>query len=843
MRSITSALLIVLLSGIKSYSFTNPWENGSFKGRIAYSADGNFNDEDDWAASSVALAIFKEFGVSDKLVHFDYNCILPKTNKSWEKEHETSIFGAIERFDYPNSIFYDCQTDLDGAVNSIARAINESSADNPLFYILAGPMEVPFLGIEKSDPEKRKYVYCISHNRWNDGYASADFVNHNKRDVIPTGVTWVQITDQNQFLSTGPFGRPSTEDEWRPWTWLRDSNKSNLNFLWNRLRVTTRADCSDAGMAYFLMTGDEQSEIKKLRTLLENGDTSGRLTFRNQIRLEAENFTNLWNFEVEYLDDRKASQRINLKMNSSSGGISTLLKEPYLATSGRYDIDVRYLDGDQGGINYSLWINGYPSGRWPSLVNEDGWVTNTISNVVISTDDEIEIQVESESKNEVKLDYVQLNRLEPFSIPEGTPLDDPEAQPGQIIVAGCQPSNLKYNGGGPAFLCGPDNPEDFLFRGELNPDGTRSGGKQEEIIAKLARSGANSFHCQMFRMQRCNIKQEGDDMHAPFIDYDPAKGLNKGVLNQWDRWLDLFEQHDIVVHLEFYNDATDVEMMGWTLDLEGNLHSDEREFFEGIVNKFKHHKNIMWGIEESCNKLPRNRAPHFKKLGELIASTDNFNHPIVQSFVIPEDPEGDFPGGGGTPDDYTGDPNIRVVTWLHVVPNGEDFEAQHQQYLQYYLRDSKNFIVMKNETFHHPKEGYQSRRYMWSSAMAGLQTLEAYHHADGSSDATLREDGLINKFMERTDFNQLIPRDDLAAGSTQWVLARPSQSYVAYTYVYKSGMGVKGIAAGTYDLLWFDTISGDEVIQTGIRVDWGDVTWRKPEVLGDEIALYIKRQG
>jgi hypothetical protein len=57
-------------------------------------------------------------------------------------------------------------------------------------------------------------------------------------------------------------------------------------------------------------------------------------------------------------------------------------------------------------------------------------------------------------------------------------LDDPRALPGQIIVAGKNPGYLKYNGGGPAFLSGPDNPEDFLFHGELKPDGTRSGGKQ-----------------------------------------------------------------------------------------------------------------------------------------------------------------------------------------------------------------------------------------------------------------------------------------------------------------------------------------------------------------------------
>ena len=250
----------------------------------------------------------------------------------------------------------------------------------------------------------------------------------------------------------------------------------------------------------------------------------------------------------------------------------------------------------------------------------------------------------------------------------------------------------------------------------------------------------------------------------------------------------------------------------------------------------------MWGIEESCNKLPRSRTPHFKKLGELIAATDNFNHPIVQSFVIPEDPEGDFPGGGGTPDDYIDDPNIQVVTWLHIVPHGEDFEAQHQQYLHYYNRDSRHFIVMKNETFHHPTSGYKSRRYMWSCAMAGIHCLEAYHHADKTSDSTLNDDGLICKFMEKTDFHRMTPRNDLAAGSTNWVLSRPGHLYIAYTYNYSDNMGVKGMSAGIYDLLWFDTVSGKEIQQNGVESTWGDAVWKKPEGLGNEVALFVRKK-
>jgi hypothetical protein len=221
---------------------------------------------------------------------------------------------------------------------------------------------------------------------------------------------------------------------------------------------------------------------------------------------------------------------------------------------------------------------------------------------------------------------------------------------------------------------------------------------------------------------------------------------------------------------------------------------------------------------------------------------DNYNHPIVQSFVIPEDPEGDFPGGGGTSDDYIDDPNIRVVTWLHVVPHSEDFEEQHQQYLYYYQHDARNFIVMKNETFHHPTAGTQSRRYMWSCAMAGVHALEAYHHADKTSEETLFQDGIINKFMERTDFHLMQPRDDLATRSTKWILARPGDCYIAYTYDYLDKIGIKNMVAGDYDLLWLDTETGKTIIQENIPVDWGDGAFSKPADFGREIAVYIKRK-
>src|SRR5262249_7389006 len=102
-----------------------PFEHGRFKGRIAYSADGNHNDRDDWMASPLALAILAEAGVKDRLTHFDYNCILTQTDPQWEKNHADGVLGAAQRYGISPSIFFDCQRNVEAAIADIARAINE----------------------------------------------------------------------------------------------------------------------------------------------------------------------------------------------------------------------------------------------------------------------------------------------------------------------------------------------------------------------------------------------------------------------------------------------------------------------------------------------------------------------------------------------------------------------------------------------------------------------------------------------------------------------------------------------------------------------------------------------
>jgi len=498
----------------------------------------------------------------------------------------------------------------------------------------------------------------------------------------------------------------------------------------------------------------------------------------------------------------------------------------------------------------ALYVNGALQGTWQAPGEARGWTSHTIQDVKIRHGDELRVDVQTDNAEAGRLDYVQLNeRTAQFAtsnpiLPQvmaAEPLDNPRALPGQIIVAGGRPGYLKINGGPAIFLCGPDNPEEFLFLGKLLPDGTRDG-PQMEMIEFLGQTGVNAMHFQMFRMRRCNIKGEGDDTHCPFIDHDPSKPLNEKVLDQWEFWLKELEKRNIIVHLEFYNDATDVELMGWTLDAQGNLHPDERRFIEGIVNRFKHLKNIIWGLEESSNKLPRSRVIHFRKMAELIRQVDEYQHPIVQSLVTPETAEKDMHPDGVTSADYRDNPVIDIMTWLHISPHGKDFEAQHRAYLEYAQKDRDVFILMKNETEYHQIDRRTARVHNWACALAGMHALEAQLNvARADRHDRIVDAGKLVSFMEQTDWFRMKSADDMVTEDAKWALANPGVSYIVYSYDCKNVMGLKNLPQGRYEILWFDTIDGKFQKETFQQAKDGPASWHKPANFSNEVAVYVKR--
>ncbi len=403
-------LLAACLPVSNLFPDAGPFDGKNFTGRIAYSADGNHNDPDDWAASPVVLALFAEFGVKQKLVHFDYNSILTNTNPQWEKTHEDSVLGAVERYGYNRKLFHDCRQSLDAAVASIARAADESTQANPLYFIVAGPMQVPVMGLQKASPEARRHVYVISHSNWNDGLVTRYRFKNTKRDVIGLGVNWVQIQDQNRLLAFSRYGRPAEPEEFEPYFWMRDSKDPKVRFLWERMAVSTRPDPSDSGMAWFLLTGDEEADPAKYRQAINEKSVPRPVAFRSRVRIEAENFTFFDGYELE-ITDSAASHRVGVKLSDArnAGRIRTSFRQPYTAGRGHYDVEIRYFDEQGRRSRFALFVNGAAQGSpWESAGKGLGWTSHMIPNADVKTGDEIYVDVTGQP---ARLDFVQFHLL------------------------------------------------------------------------------------------------------------------------------------------------------------------------------------------------------------------------------------------------------------------------------------------------------------------------------------------------------------------------------------------------------------------------------------------------
>jgi hypothetical protein len=414
-RTLLQSLAVFsLLLSIPVRSQAEPYGEGGFQGRIALSHDGNFNDEDDWGAFPVAIAILDAFGVKDRLVHIEYNNILQANDDRFEKEMTASVQGAAEKYGIPLSLLHNCRTDLDGAIDSIRDAVNASSRENPLYYVLAGPMDVPYRGLLAADPAKRRYVYCISHSSWNDGYGKRKIEGRSKRDVISLGVRWIQVKPGNLLAYSGTPGTKSTPAQWALFRWMRDSRDARLRWLFTRLEAEGRCDVSDATMTYFLLTGDEQCNPQKLAALLDEKQRPVPVAIRPTIRLEAENFTLLENFSAVSVG-RQASQNVAVRMSDAPKGlIHTEFHEIYAAQSGRYDAAVQYRDANNGAAVYRLRINGVPQGgKWKASGDDNTWKSHIVKEVFLSQGDVIEVEVQPGGKDRGELDFVQLTYLGP----------------------------------------------------------------------------------------------------------------------------------------------------------------------------------------------------------------------------------------------------------------------------------------------------------------------------------------------------------------------------------------------------------------------------------------------
>ncbi|MCD4710898.1 MAG: beta-lactamase family protein, partial [Bacteroidales bacterium] len=262
-----------------------------------------------------------------------------------------------------------------------------------------------------------------------------------------------------------------------------------------------------------------------------------------------------------------------------------------------------------GTYGFNWWVNGSEKVKWPeapaSTFAAEGYNNNHC--FVIPDWNMVIVRLGKDGTVSDSVYSTFLHKVEDALI---TP-----ALPGQVIVDPDHPQWLKYNGGGPFFMCGPGDPENFLYRGSRNSDGTRNG-DQMALINKLKGTGANSVYLQIVRSHG----GDGDSTHNPFTDSDPAKGINQDILDQWETWFDVLDENGIVIYLFFYDDGAHI----WSGDTIG---SGEKSFIQTIVNRFEHHKHLIWCVAEEYQEAYS--VTCVKEIAKEIRQADDYNHAIA----------------------------------------------------------------------------------------------------------------------------------------------------------------------------------------------------------------------
>lgn len=422
-------------------------------------------------------------------------------------------------------------------------------------------------------------------------------------------------------------------------------------------------------------------------------------------------------------------------------------------------------------------------------------------------------------------------------------------QYGQIMVDPENPSWLVYNrdknGDGrqdPYFLCGPGDPEGFLYRGKRNADGTRNG-DQEELIEKVRVNGGNCIYLMAVRTHGGDAWKDAqrdpenfpDKKHNPWVGQNPAYGLNPDILGQWELWFTEMDRNGITIYLFIYDDAIRVgEQIGWHLDENGELHPGEKQFLQAIVNKFEHHQNLIWCIMEEGQEIGEDWQFHISKIAETIREADDYKHVIATHQL------------GGNVFYHANDPNIDQFALQGNWETGSTPDSIHAWLVEAWnLAGGRYNLNMAEYKTHDDlsqagdREGI--RKNSWAMAMAGSYIMVLGMEIIHTPVEQLQDCRRLQQFFESTNINYMAPHDELKHSGTEYVLAAPGYSYIAYSSENSGRLGLQNMVEGTYDMMWYDCVSGKSLLHKHTNIASGSQSWKKPPGFGDEMALYMTR--
>ena len=258
--------------------------------KIVLLHDGNTHDRDDIGALPMALAIVKcaEAQGLAKLVHCSYN------NHHWADHDETldnqrnkmtasGTQGQSNLYPVQAGIFFNARTQLNASVNHLANLINNAGSGNNLLYICSGgPQDQLYRALAAANASQRQFVRIISHSTWNNNHDDGSGIN-DMQDIqnllgnsnwntcyVNAGTvnnpTWNEGNISNQ--NSGIWSNESGQSQFN---WMQNDSRYRLNWVYDRIQVAEKWDVSDAGMAYWVITGNQDPSWNHVKNFFDDG--------------------------------------------------------------------------------------------------------------------------------------------------------------------------------------------------------------------------------------------------------------------------------------------------------------------------------------------------------------------------------------------------------------------------------------------------------------------------------------------------------------------------------------------------------------------------------------------
>ncbi|WP_222861326.1 hypothetical protein [Seonamhaeicola marinus] len=556
LKSITLIVISIFCIQNKIFAQTYNYENN----RIAISADGNsapdhaykwpIGDPDDWGANAAILAVLAKMELQDKLVHFSYNNFIDApSGPDYENQNKISCDGGIIRWHFNANNFFDVTTHKEDAKLHLAKEMAKSTKEDPLYFLHAGLSEFIYQVVEKTIEiggiEGLRHVKLISHSGFNENEKRREW--HRTWADIKTlcnnRIQYYKIKDQNAC------GTPNilwcSGKDFSPWYWMRDHKDESLRWLYSRMQAhdTGKADISDVGMLYWLLTKDENGSPKKFKAFFGNGIPNSvqgiaktkTLDANGKFHLDATKdfpIIKIPGYAKPYIDPHRTAMAIDASKHQNVYAAS---KVRLNAPKGLYYITLTTLNEIDGESSYKLFVDGKLIGEVNNKSSHKDYTPqkHSFRNVRLNATSDIQIAFNSHSNGKVP----EGNTFA-FSRGRWTKLnfhcvekDIPQKEEGEIVTI----EGEKFDLHGHWKMVQDNIASGQKYITYFGPNNYQKVDSKETIISQFEISSPGTYTVKW--LMRQPLEAEGDKSNDAWINFPDATQIGRKPLTGFHKFV------------------------------------------------------------------------------------------------------------------------------------------------------------------------------------------------------------------------------------------------------------------------------------------------------------------